>query len=154
MGRIACLALVFLIAFVANADAAQRRVPRGWLGVTADGPLDARDAAEWDRMPRAGVETVRAAFYWSDLQPHPPGAPGAAFDFGSSDVLAIAAARRGLALLPVVQWPPSWAAVQPGVFASPPANLDAMRRIFAALVARYGPHGSLWRERPSLPRRP
>jgi polysaccharide biosynthesis protein PslG len=153
MRRIAFLAAALLFAGVAHADAA-RKVPRGWLGVTVDGPVDARDAKEWDGMARAGVETVRAAFFWSRIQPNPPGASGAAFDFGATDALALAAASRGLALLPVVQWPPSWAAVQPGVFGSPPADPDAVRRMFAALVERYGPSGSLWRERPDVPRRP
>jgi hypothetical protein len=40
------------------------------------------------------------------------------------------------------------------VFGSPPEHPDAVRRIFAALVERYGPKGSLWRERPGVPRRP
>jgi polysaccharide biosynthesis protein PslG len=44
--------------------------------------------------------------------------------------------------------------MQPGVFGSPPADPDAVRRIFTAFVERYGPRGSLWRERPNAPRRP
>ena len=153
MRGVPLLALLLLLAGATPA-AAERRVPPGWLGVTVDGPVEARDAKEWKRMTRAGVETVRAAFFWSRLQPDSPDGSGASLNFESTDALAIAAARRRLALLPVVQWPPSWAAVQPGVFASPPANLEAVRRIFAALVERYGPRGSLWREQPNVPRRP
>ena len=105
-------------------------------------------------MAAAGAETARAAFFWALVQPHPHGTSGSSFDFDSTDALVVAAARRGLALLPVVQWPPDWAAVEPGVFGSPPADPDAVRRIFTALVERYGPRGSLWRERRTLPRRP
>jgi hypothetical protein len=154
MRGVAFLAVVFQVVGAAHAGAAERRVPPGWLGVTVDGPVDTRDAKEWDRMPRAGVETVRAAFLWSDVQPNPPGGSDAAFNFNSTDALVIAAARRGLAVLPVVQGPPHWAAVEPGVFGSPPADVPAVRRIFAALAERYGPRGSLWRERPNVPRRP
>jgi len=145
-----------LLAGAAHADAAQRAVPAGWLGVTVDGPIDARDAREWDRMVRAGVETVRAAFSWAALEPHrrEHARSGAKIDFASTDALVIAAARRGLELLPVVQWPPRWAAVQPGALNSPPADPDDVRRIFSALVERYGPRGSLWDERPRIPRQP
>ena len=112
----------------ADADAAERRVPRGWLGVMVDGPVEARDAEEWDRMARAGVETVRTAFFWSLVQPRPPDDPGGSFDFRSTDLLAIAAARHGIGLLPVVQAPPFWAAVQPWVFASPPSEDERLDR--------------------------
>ena len=150
MVRIALLAVLLVLSGVASADAAERRVPRGWLGVTVDGPVGASDGREWDKMARNGVETVRTAFSWATLQP----APGASFDFAATDALVIAAARRGLALVPVVQSPPSWAAVQPRVFGSPPANPDDVRELFSALVGRYGPRGSLWRERTDLPRLP
>jgi len=102
-------------------------------------------------MARAGVETARTAFVWSLVQPH---GPGASCDFSTTDALAVAASRHGITLLPVVQTPPAWAAMEPGVFASPPEDLGAVRRFSAALVERYGPRGSLWRERPDLPRRP
>jgi len=153
MSRIACLVAALVFAGAADADAA-RRVPPGWLGVTVDGTMDARDAKEWDRVAAAGVETVRAAFFWALVQPHPHGSSGSSLNFDSTDALVLAAAGRGLTLLPVVQWPPDWAAVEPGVFGSPPADHDAVRRLFTALVERYGPRGSLWRERRNVPRRP
>jgi hypothetical protein len=152
--RVAFLAAALLLVGAAHAGAAERRVPPGWLGVTVDGLVEADHAQEWDRMPRAGVETVRVAFWWSDLQPSPPGGSNPSFNFRSTDALVIAAAERGLALLPVVQQPPLWAAGETGVFGSPPADMVAVRSIFAALVERYGPRGSLWRERPDIPRRP
>ena len=65
-----------------------------------------------------------------------------------------AAAQRGLAVLPVVQSTPGWAARRPGDTASPPRDPATFGRFLAALVARYGPQGSLWAERPELPRVP
>jgi hypothetical protein len=152
MRRTAVLATAFLLAVVTNANANERTVPQGWLGVTVDGPMEVGDAAEWDRMPRAGVETVRTAFSWAQLQPRPPDgvAASATTDFAATDGVVIAAARRRLALLPVVQWPPSWAALPLGLLNSPPADPADVRRIFTALVERYGPRGSLWSEHPDL----
>jgi polysaccharide biosynthesis protein PslG len=101
------VALLALLATAGRADAADRRVPAGWLGVTADGPMEASDRAEWGQMASAGVETVRTAFYWALLRPRPADAAGRlATDFTSTDAIVVAAARRGLSVLPVVQWPP------------------------------------------------
>jgi polysaccharide biosynthesis protein PslG len=154
MRRVAGLTLIVLFVAAASADAAERRVPRGWLGVTVDGPSAASEGKEWTRMARAGVETVRTTFNWSKVQPHSPDSADPSLDFRTTDALVVAAARHGIRLLPVVEMPPSWAAVQPGVAASPPSDMAAVRRIFAAFVERYGQRGSLWREQPGLPRRP
>ena len=103
----ACLLLLALLAlFAAPARAAERTVPQGWLGVTADGPVRADAPAEWDRMVAAGVESVRAAVRWNELQP----TAGAPPDFTALDELVAVAASRGLAFLPVVQGTPAWAA--------------------------------------------
>jgi hypothetical protein len=167
MPRIALLALLFLLAGAGGVQAAERQVPQGWLGVTADGPFNASEGDEWDRMVVTGVESVRTAFYWALLQPYatqqdvPPeeaarfrAVDGVPTDFSSTDAIVTAAAQRGLAVLPVVQFTPAWAARRPGRFRSPPARAADVTRIFRTLVGRYGPHGTLWDERPDLPRRP
>ena len=138
------------LALPAAAGAAPRTVPQGWLGVTVDGPVAPGDDGEWDRMPSAGVESVRVAFRWSQLHP----VEGAPFDFAVTDAVVAAAAARGLRVLPVVQEPPAWAAVHPGDPASPPRDPEAVRAVFSALVDRYGPQGRFWQERPDLPRLP
>lgn len=148
------LLLLTLLVVPATAHAAKREVPRGWLGVVADGPLNdpawAGGAAEWDRMASSGVEAVRTAFYWYSLQPNGP----EAFDFSVKDQLVLAAARRGLGVLPVVHGTPAWAALNPGDPASPPRDNADLARLLTALVGRYGPDGSLWAEHPEVARQP
>ena len=139
-----------LLAAAAPAAAAERRVPVGWLGVVADGPLGPADSGEWDRMVTSGVESVRTAVRWYELQPY----GSEATDFSGLDATVAAAAQRGLAVLPVVQSTPGWAARRPGDTASPPRDPATFGRFLAALVARYGPQGSLWAERPRAAARP
>ena len=157
MARLSLLltALLTLAALLVPAPAATAQVPRGWLGVTADGPLTGpqapRFAAEWDRMRSAGAGTVRIAFAWDALEPFGAGA----YDFSGTDALVAEAARRRLPVLPVVQRTPAWAAARPADgAASPPRDPAQYARLLTALVGRYGPAGSLWRERPELPRTP
>lgn len=154
----------------ATAAQAPPRVPFGFVGVVADGPIaeaGADPAAELGAMVASGVESVRLVFHWSDAQPHRrladvPAADRARFrdtagaptDFTRFDALVAGAARRGLRVLPVVTTAPGWAAKPPGGFASPPANAADYAAFARALVDRYGPRGSLWAERPDIPRRP
>jgi hypothetical protein len=165
LGTVLLTALLVLVA-AAPADAAQRRVPQGWLGVTADGPFAAADAGEWDRMVAAGAESVRVAVRWQDLQPYRSGAVppveaarfrdvrGVPTDFSDLDTLISEAAAHRLEVLPVVQQPPTWAAMRPGDSASPPETPADVQRFLTTLVERYGPNGTLWSERPWLPRIP
>ncbi len=148
----------------------QPRVPQGFVGVVADGPIaeaGADPTTELSAMVASGVESVRLVFHWSDGQPYrrledvPADArprftatAGAPTDFGRFDALVAESARRGLRVLPVVTTAPGWAAKPPGGFASPPSNPADYAAFARALVDRYGPRGSLWRERPDLPRRP
>lgn len=163
------LLIAVLLALLAAvpAHAAERQVPQGWLGVVADGPLDPAAGGEWDRMAGAGAESVRTAIFWAQLQPYATAAEvpaadaprfrdagGVPTDFSAVDAVVAAAAQRRLAILPVLQATPGWAARKPGDPASPPADPATFGRFLAALVARYGPQGSLWAERPDLPRAP
>jgi hypothetical protein len=144
------IALLALLVAAAPARAAGRSVPQGWLGVVADGPLDAGDTAEWDLMVPAGVESVRTAAFWPALQPSAAAPP----DLSALDALVANAAQRGLALVPVVYGTPAWAAAYPGELGSPPRDAADYARLLTALIDRYGPAGTLWTERPELPRRP
>ena len=61
---------------------------------------------------------MRAAFYWRQIQPTGP----ADADFAAPDAVVLAAAQRGLGVLPVLQGTPDWAALNPGDPASPPRD--------------------------------
>jgi hypothetical protein len=129
------------------AAAAERRVPQGWLGVTVDGPMTPSREDEWDRMVDAGVETVRLAMRWSAIQPKRRRPPTYAF----TDPLVEAAAKRGIAVSPVVESTPAWASLRRRDYASPPRDPADVRRLFGGLVGRYGPGGAFWAARPDLP---
>jgi hypothetical protein len=160
------LAAALALVVAAPAHAVPRKVPAGWLGVVADGPLLAPGfplEPEFDRMVADGVESVRTAFYWSDAQPYPNwgsvpaeqqsrfvDAEGMPTDFSELDRVVTAAAARRLTLLPVVIRSPRWAALQPDNPASPPTSAAAYARFATALVHRYGPNGSFWGQHPEL----
>src|SRR4051812_9107019 len=135
------------------AHAAKRSVPRGWLGVIADGPLTRAGAlmdGEWDLMAGSGAESVRTAFYWPSAQPSATAPP----DLGRFDEVVLAAARRNLPVLPIVTGTPGWAGTRQGDETSPPRETRTYTGFLRALVARYGPKGSLWVEHPEVSRRP
>ena len=140
---------VAVLATASAAAAAERRVPPGWLGVTVDGPIDAGDRREWNLMARSGVETVRVAFRWFQLQPAPD-----RLDLRSADATVAAAVSRGLRVAPVIEQTPAWAATRPGDLAAAPRDPGTLGDFAAALVGRYGPRGAFWREHRSLPRMP
>jgi hypothetical protein len=153
--RRAALVLAALCAALLLAAPAQARsVPRGWLGVQADGPLTEPGNAftsEWGLMAAAGAESVRVAFDWRAAQP----AAGGPIDFAATDAAVVAAAQQRLPVLPVVHRTPDWAAARPGDgAASAPRDTAAYTGYLTALVGRYGPSGSLWAEQPGLPRVP
>jgi hypothetical protein len=146
------LLVVLALSLLAAAPAqAKRHVPFGWLGVNADGGLmEGRYGApegEWDRIAASGGESVRLAVRWNQMQ----SSKRAAIDFATVDALVLGAARRGLEVLPVVQDTPRWAALHPhDGTASPPRDGRSAGRFLRALVARWGPRGTLWAEHPDV----
>ena len=152
--KVRIVVLAALVALLVAAPASARSVPRGWLGAQADGPLTELGnpfSSEFDLMRSSGVEAVRTAFDWRAAQPNENGP----IDFAPMDAVVVAAAQRGLPVLPVVHRTPSWAAAHPGKgAASTPQGTAAYTQFLTALVGRYGPSGSLWAEQPALPRTP
>jgi hypothetical protein len=147
------LVLLAFLLVTAPASAAERKVPQGWLGVIADGPLTAPGNdldSEWDAMTASGVESVRTAFYWPDVQPSESAPP----DLARWDAVVLAAARRRLPVLPIVTGTPSWAGTHPGDETSPPRDPELYANLLRTLIARYGPAGSLWAEHPEVPALP
>jgi hypothetical protein len=164
------LALVLTAAVLTLPATAGTRVPHGFIGMNADGPLltgqvnlDAQMAA----MARGGVESVRTSFYWSAAQPVSswiyidPSAytqytdiGGVPTSFAATDALVRAAASHRIGVLPVVWQAPGWAALHPGNPSSPPSNGAAYANYLVALVQRYGPKGTFWTQNPTLPKIP
>jgi hypothetical protein len=146
-------ALVFLLAAAPVAEAGKRRVPRGFFGVVWDGAVvnapDDVQEAQWSRMSRAGVESVRAVFSWEKAQPTAGSPPS----FDDTDRIVTLAMEHGIRLLPVVLDTPTWARAYDHRY-SPPRNAAEFGAYLRALVARYGPSGRFWTEHPLLPKRP
>jgi hypothetical protein len=173
---LAVLVCATLACLTFAAAAPAREVPRGFIGVMADGPLLEHETLEragtslgheMDLMVRAGVESIRLSFSWARVQPYrswnevPPSevagfrdSGGVPTDFRATDRTVRMAAERGLSLLPVVLEAPAWAARRPGEFASPPADPRTYAAFLGALAARYGSNGSYWREHAALRRVP
>jgi hypothetical protein len=121
--------------------------------VVADGPLT--DPAvdregEWDLLADSGAASIRTSFRWAHAQPAGPDT----IDFGRIDRVVLAAARRGLDVVPVVEGTPTWAAKRPRDPASSPRDPAHYGRFLRALVGRYGPRGSLWAQHPQVRRQP
>jgi hypothetical protein len=148
----ALLACLFL-GLVPAATAAPRSVPQGWLGVIADGPMTHAGASvegEWALMAASGAESVRTAFYWPNVQ-RQEGVPP---DLARLDAVVLSAARQGLPVLPIVTGTPGWAGGKRGDETSPPRDPKLYADFLRALVARYGPQGTLWAEHPDVAARP
>ena len=135
------------------AAGAAGRVPVGFYGVMYDGELSsapiALQKAEFARMARSGVESVRVVFPWAAAQP----APGPV-DFSLTDQLVALAAAHRLRVLPVVIYAPRWAALNNNPGVSPPRNPADYAAYLRALVRRYGPRGSFWAANRRLQRVP
>jgi Beta-galactosidase len=147
------VAALALLAFALPAQAAKRKVPRGFYAVMWDRDAtkapDSDQEAQWALMARSGVESVRTVFHWAEAQPEP-----GVTDFSHTDLVVGLAAAHNIELVPVVRSAPGWAARDLYARGSPPRNVADYTAYLSALIARYGPKGSFWAEHPELPRRP
>jgi hypothetical protein len=143
-------ALLFAPAVVPDADAAAP--PPGFFGVMVNGPLDdpAVDLdAQAQHMRADGVRSWRVEFSWDQIE----GTPGA-YDWTAGDRKVLAAARQGIDVLGLALRAPAWAnggSADPFV---PPKDPATFAGFLKALVARYGPQGSLWAAHPEVTPRP
>jgi hypothetical protein len=144
----------------ATAGAAPKQrppLPAGFIGVNADGPLlddpAVNVATELGRMRASGISQLRAVFDWAAAQPTGPDST----DLVKLDALVGAAAKRRMAVLPIVIHSPGWAADQAAgtdAYAAPPKDPATYAAFLATLVRRYGPAGSFWAQNAGLPRMP
>lgn len=168
----ALAALIAALALpAAGAQAAKRQVPRGWLGVTFGPQIAARHGkidGEFRQMARDGVESVRVAVYWFQLQPYARKARvpkrdrkefrhtigGVPVTYSALDSLVRSAARYGLPIAPVVLGAPAWASTdhfRPIFVPNDPGDYAAL---MGALAARYGSGGSFWKTHRTVRKRP
>ncbi len=151
MAKAAALLLAALALSLVPAATSHARVPASFFGVMADGPLLGPQAdlgAEARLMRRAGVGSMRVAFYWRDLQPQP--GPVA---WAQTDRIVEAAARARVRVLPILVRAPGWAAGGDEREGAVPAA-DQYGAWVGEVVRRYGPSGSFWAENPGVPKTP
>jgi hypothetical protein len=138
--------------------------------VTFDGPV-LGPRVNLDRQlglaVASGVDSLRIAVDWAAMQPYraPADVPeadrpqfqtvgGVPTRFAGLDRIIGSAARRRLTVLPVIEFSPSWDALQPGSPASRPKSAAPFAAFLTALVDRYGPRGTFWSAHPGVPRAP
>jgi len=150
--RLAALIAVLAVglAFVSTAEA---RVPRDFVGVSSE-DVFAHDGAYRNftlgTQASLGVGAIRQVFDWARIERTP-----GRYDFSAYDGAVTAAAAHGIRVLPILFNPPLFHARLPiGRPTYPPKSNASMGNFAVALVNRYGPRGSLWRERPGARKLP
>jgi hypothetical protein len=153
-------------------SSAQPAVPQGFVGVDIDGPMFAPNTtidyqAQLQAMVGSGVQSVRVAFNWATAQPYRsadeiPAAQASEFtdvggqptNFGRTDEIVGEAAVRRISVLPTIIYAPSWDSRRNPHGVDIPQRAAPYAAYAAALVGRYGPHGSFWQAHPQIPRMP
>ena len=145
------VALVALLAVPLTADAAKRKVPYGFFGTVMPpsmfGLSDARLDQQMKLMARSGVESIRVARGWPEIQPE-----AGTFDISELDAAIGAAARHGIQPIVNLTRTPRWASSNPssGDYWRLPPREGTYSELMRQLALRYGPGGSFWRENPSI----
>ncbi len=153
-----CVTLLLAIGIlsVPLAKTAEAKLPANFAGVTAeDVYIGAPDyqAAQFAKQRKVGFTTIRQVFRWNELEP----APGI-YDFSVTDRFVLAAARSRVRVLPLLFGEPAWATSRAAgntVRATfPPRDNALFARFAAAVAARYGPGGALWKANPGVAAQP
>jgi hypothetical protein len=147
-------------------------VPQGYVGVDVDGPMFGPDTPinfpnQLKTMVASGVQSLRVAFSWAAAQPYKtdadvPGDQTANFtdvggvptSFQFTDTVVGDAARDRITVLPTVLYAPEWDAVTNSSGVGYPRQPAPYAAYVTALIGRYGPNGSFWRENPGIPKMP
>lgn len=105
---------------------------------------DADLARHMDLMKASGARWVRLGVVWSVIEQKK-----GVYDWGTSDRVIAAARSRGLSVLAIITYAPSWASGSTNDKV-PPRNPDDISGIAAAATARYAPQGvhawEVWNE--------
>jgi hypothetical protein len=129
------------------------RVPKVFYGML---PQTERPLSEYRTMKRGGVDSVRFAIPWDQVERSP-----GQFDFSVPDRLISRISRAGLEAFPVLNATPRFYGVNcvpDECFRSLPSQTAQQRaawtRFVRAIVNRYGPRGRFWATNRGVPRRP
>jgi hypothetical protein len=152
MSRRLIVAAVFVIA-IAVPSAASASVPSDFVGITSEdvfvGDAGYR-AANLASQAAIGVGVIRQTFDWSQIETSP-----GRFELGFYDDYVASAAAHGIGILPVLFNPPAFhRAGSAGRATCPPDSKQSYARFAQTLVRRYGPDGTLWAQRPDVPKHP
>jgi hypothetical protein len=144
-------ALIAALALAPSAWAAP--LSRDFVGITAEDVFvgdSAYRARNLEAQSALGIGLLRQTFDWAQVER----APGQ-YDLTYHDAYVAAAASHGIAILPILFDTPEFHAGRSSDRAScPPGNNASLAAYAQALVRRYGPGGTLWAERPDIPRLP
>jgi polysaccharide biosynthesis protein PslG len=91
---------------------------------------------------QAAPQSIRQEFDWGQIEPQP-----GTFDFSRYDQFMLLSAQHGVGVLPILLDTPSWAGP---TWNTIPVDPSAYAAYVAAVVGRYGPHGSFWTQHPAL----
>jgi hypothetical protein len=111
----------------------------GWGGASTAPRLD-------EIVSATHTSWLREEFVWSTIEPSP-----GAFDFSYYDHYMLLAAQRGIHVVALLDGAPGWATGTPNTIPSDPT---AYAQFVAAVVGRYGAHGSFWTAHPDVSRSP
>lgn len=146
------LALAAATLLVLTAAPAAGAVPAKFWGVV---PQTNPSLAEFQRLKRGGVDSLRIPIGWGSVEPVPNGPQ----NWSLVDPLVFGAAAVGIEVFPFVYGAPGWAVPSdPSIGSHPPRYLPVRtgaqrvgwKRFLRGAVLRYGPRGSFWRENPGL----
>ena len=127
-------------------------VQRTFIGVTSEDALATGTArqSDFDDIASLGAGIVREPLRWKFVEKTP-----GVYDTFFYDAFVESAAKAGLQVMPMLFDPPSFrSSIPPGgdewrVW--PPADEHEFASFAAAMVQRYGPNGTLWRDHPEIP---
>jgi hypothetical protein len=142
-----------IIAALALAPGAHAKPGRDFIGITSE-DVFAGDASYRSQNLQAqsalGIGLLRQTFNWAEIERSP-----GVYDFSYHDGYVLAAAQHRITVLPILFHTPSFhAGRSSGRAACPPRTNASLAAFAAALVNRYGAKGTLWAERPDVPRLP
>ncbi|MGH2988650.1 MAG: hypothetical protein ACRDMA_02140, partial [Solirubrobacterales bacterium] len=95
-----------------------------------------------DEADRTRTRWLRESFEWGEIEPEDD-----AWAWRRYDELLIAAAQRGIRILPLLIGSPPWAGLE---WNEIPADPTEYAEYTAQVVARYGPGGSFWEAHPEI----